>query len=63
MIEVMIERWANPDGSTDHLWSLWRDGSRLQFGEKHDNASDAEAEAVSFCQRALGVKPDRMTRL
>ena len=63
MIEVMIERWTNPDGSTGHLWSLWRDGSRLQFGDKHDTASAAEAEAVAFCQRALGVGPDRVTRL
>jgi len=44
MIEVMIERWTNPDGSIDHLWSLWRDGNRLQFGEKHDSATAAEAE-------------------
>jgi hypothetical protein len=63
MIEVMIERWTNPDGSTDHLWSLWRDGSRLHFGDKHETALAAEAEAVAFCQRTLGVEPNRVTRL
>ncbi len=63
MIEVMIERWTNHDGSTDHLWSLWRDGSRLQFGDKHDTALAAEVEAIAYCQRVLGVEPDGVTRL
>jgi hypothetical protein len=63
MIEVMIERWTNAEGGTDHLWSLWRDGSRLQFGNKHDTAEAAEAEALALCQRALGAGPDKVTRL
>ena len=63
MIEVMIERWTNPDGSIDRLWSLWRDGNRVKFGEKHDDATTAETEALAFCRRALGVEPDRVTRL
>ena len=63
MIEVMIECWTNPDGGAAHIWSLWRDGSRLQFGSKHDTPEAAEAEALAFCQRALGTAPDRVTRL
>ncbi len=63
MIEIMIERWIGSDDSTDHLWSLWRGGSRLQIGNKHDTPEAAEIEARAFCQRALGVEPDRVTRL
>ena len=63
MIEVMIERWTGADGTTDHVWSLWRDGSRLQIGNQHSSAEDAEAEARAFCLQALGAKPDRMTQL
>jgi hypothetical protein len=63
MVEVMIERWMNADGSTDHLWSLWCDGDRLQFGRGHETGEAAEAEAPEFCHRSLGVQPDRMTRL
>jgi hypothetical protein len=63
MVEIVIERWTNADGSTDHLWSLWRDGDRLQFGRKHKTSEEAEAEALEFCHRSLGVQPDRVTRL
>ncbi|MDH3472298.1 MAG: hypothetical protein OEM59_01290 [Rhodospirillales bacterium] len=63
MIEVMIERWSNADGSTDHIWSLWRQGSRLQIGNRHDTPEAAEVEARAFCLQALGSEPDRVTRL
>ncbi len=26
MIEVFIERWTRPDGTTEYRWSVWRDG-------------------------------------
>ena len=26
MLEVIIERWTNPDGSTDYMWSVWQSG-------------------------------------
>ncbi len=63
MIEVMTERWTNTDGTTDHVWSLWRDGSRLQIGNRHSSAEYAEAEARAYCLQTLGTEPDRMTRL
>jgi hypothetical protein len=63
MVEVVIERWVNADGSTDHLWSLWQDGSRAQYGRKHDSSEAAETEALEYCHRTLGVQPDRVTRL
>ncbi|MEM7222247.1 MAG: hypothetical protein AAF495_04670 [Pseudomonadota bacterium] len=63
MIEIIIERWSHLDGSTDHLWSMWRDGSRVHLGNRHDDATSAEQEAIAFCQQALGQQPDRVTRL
>ena len=63
MIEIIIERWSNRDGTTDHLWTLWRDGSRLHLGNRHDEAQSAENEAIAFCQQTLGQQPDRVTRL
>ena len=63
MIEVMIERWTDPLETTDHIWSLWRDGSRLQIGNRHATPEAAEAEARAFCLQALGCEPDRITRL
>ena len=63
MIEIVIERWTGADGRTDHLWSLWRDGGRLQIGNKHDSSNEAEEEALEFCRRALGAEHDRVTRL
>ena len=63
MIEIMIERWTDPLGATDHIWSLWRDGSRLQIGNKHDTPEAAENEARVFCLQALGCEADRITRL
>lgn len=63
MIEVVIERWSKADGGTDHVWSLWRDGGRLQMGDAHDSSDAAKQEAVEFCRRALGTDPDRVTCL
>ncbi len=63
MTEVMIERWNNTDGTTDYIWSLWRDGNRLQIGNRHETPEAAKAEALSYCLETLHAEPDRMTRL
>ncbi len=64
MIEVVIERWDNFDGSVDFRWSVWRDGRRLHMaGEAYRNAESCEDEARLFCLRGLGHEPDKVTRL
>ncbi len=64
MIEVVIERWTNVEGKTDFRWSVWCDGYRIQMGENvHSRADDCEAQALEFCWRDLGQKPDKVTRL
>lgn len=63
MIELMIECWSYPDGRSDFLWSVWREGHRLQMGGKHASVEAAEAEGLAFCRKALGRPPDRVTRL
>ncbi len=64
MIEIVIERWANAEGETDFRWSVWSDGYRIQMGARaHSTVEDCEAQAVEFCWRKLGRKPDRVTRL
>lgn len=63
MIEIMIERWDNRDGTTDYVWSLWQDGKRAQIGNRHDSAEAAESEAIAFCRQALQVEPDRVSQL
>ncbi len=69
MIEVFIEHWTRPDSTTEYRWSLWRDGHRIATGRKaftdaeFTDADDCEIEAVGFCVKALGKKPDKVTRL
>ncbi len=63
MTEVMIERWSNRDGGDDFLWSVWRDGSRVQMGGPHPTAEAAEAAARAFCAGELGVEPERISHL
>ena len=63
MIELIVERWSYPDGRTEFFWSLWQDGTRVQFSDRHDSAESAEAEARDFCRRALGAAPDKVTHL
>ncbi|HEX2114926.1 MAG TPA: hypothetical protein VHM01_11025 [Alphaproteobacteria bacterium] len=62
MIEIIIERWSGPDGTT-FRWSLWRDGRRVGMGPDYPTAEEAEAIAASFCAKTLGTMPDRVTRL
>ena len=58
MIEVMIERWSQRDGSTDWLWSIWQDGKRRHIGGAKADAGSAEMEARSTCQQTFGKTPD-----
>lgn len=63
MIEVILERWTSPQGRTDHLWSVWRDGKRAEMGGPHDSADTAEDAARRYCQLQFRQAPDRITRL
>ena len=64
MIEVFLEHWTRLDGATEYHWSVWRDGYRIEMGGKaFTDADDCETEALDFCVKALGKKPDKVTRL
>ncbi len=63
MLEVIVERWSDFDGTVDYRWSVWKDGKRVEMGGPHEDADASEAEAVAFCRRRLGADPDRVTRL
>jgi len=62
-IEVIVERWSNPDRSTDYRWSVWRGGSRVQMGGPHVSAAASEREAIEFCRKSFQRPPDRIERL
>ncbi len=64
MIELFIERWTNPTGSTDYRWSVWNDGLQLQAGPRvYRGGDECVAEGLDFCVRALGREPDKVTKL
>ncbi len=64
MIEVFIEHWTAPYGTTWYRWSVWRDDHRIEVGRKaFTDSDDCETEALEFCVKALGKKPDKVTRL
>ena len=64
MIEIVIEQWTKAEGETDFRWSVWSDGYRIQMGpSSHSTAEGCEAQALEFCWRDLGHKPDKVTRL
>ena len=64
MIEIVIDRWTNTEGQTVFNWSVWGEGHRIEMGEiTRRNADDCEVEAVEFCWRKLGRKPDKIARL
>lgn len=63
MLEVIIERWNDPDGSTDYVWSVWRNGNRIQMSGTYPTSEAAEADAFEFCAETLNGTPDRVTRL
>jgi hypothetical protein len=62
MIEIIIERWSDPRGAT-FLWSVWRDGRRLEMGEPQADAQASEAAARTWCEQNLRQPPDRVTVL
>ena len=62
-IEVIVERWTNPDKSTDYRWSIWRAGTRVQMGGPHASAEASERDAVAFCRKNFQRAPDRIERL
>jgi hypothetical protein len=61
MLEAMIEKWSNRDGSVDYLWSLWQDGKRVTMGGHFASAPAAEQAARLHCRQKLGCEPDRVT--
>ncbi len=63
MVEIMIERWQQRDGSIDWLWSIWKDGQRKHMGGAHDSAESAEMDARAACHRFIGQAPDQVTVL
>jgi hypothetical protein len=63
MVEVIIERWTNPDGSTNFMWSVWQNGNRVQMSGTYVTSEAAEADASEFCTETLNAMPDRVTRL
>ena len=62
-IEVIIERWTNPNNSTEYRWSIWQGGTRVHMGGPHASAEDSEREAVEYCSGRLKRAPDRIERL
>ncbi len=63
MIELVVETWSNLDGSSHHLWSIWRDGKRVQMSGRIPRPDSAEAQGRAWCEANLGQAPDRITRL
>ncbi len=63
MVELIIEYWSNPDGSNHFLWSVWRDGKRVEMGRPMPDAQAAEQAGGQWCWRVLKAPPDRVTRL
>lgn len=63
MIQAIVERWNNADGSVDYLWSLWRDGRRVHMGGPSRSSESAAAEAAAFCRESLGCEPDELREL
>ncbi len=60
MIEIVIERWTNAEGNTDFLWSVWRDGHRIQMGSNtHSTAEDCERKHLSFVGVTLVISRTR----
>lgn len=63
MVELIIEHWHSPDGSDHFLWSVWRDGKRVEMGRPTADADAAEQAGGQWCWRVLKSPPDRTTRL
>jgi hypothetical protein len=63
MIELIIERWRNLDGSEHFLWSVWQEGKRVEMSGQLASAAVAETEGRSWCETTLARAPDRITLL
>jgi hypothetical protein len=63
MIELVIEKWGSLDGSAHYLWSVWRDGNRVEMSGRIASAEAAESQGRTWCERVLRQAPDRITRL
>lgn len=63
MIELIVERWSQRDGSTDWMWSIWQDGERKHMGTTHPDAESAKMEARAACHQIFGQAPDDVTVL
>jgi hypothetical protein len=63
MVELIIERWGNLDGSEHFLWSVWQDGKRIEMSGRIASAAKAESEGQAWCKKALSRAPDRVTQL
>ena len=63
MVELIIERWGNLDGSEHFLWSVWQDGKRIEMSGRIASAAKAESEGRAWCKKALARAPDRVTQL
>lgn len=63
MIELMIETWKDPASGDSYRWSLWFEGKRIGMGGPHKTSEESEREAVTACERQLGRRPNRITRL
>jgi hypothetical protein len=63
VIELIIEKWSNLDGTAHHLWSLWREGKRVEMSGRLATAESAESQGRAWCETNLGRPPDRVTRL
>jgi len=63
MLEIVIERSSNIDGETTYSWSVWNGDQHIEASRTtHFSAADCEASATEFCRRALGFRPDKVTR-
>jgi len=63
MIELVIERWRNLDGSEHFLWSVWQEGKRVEMSGRLASAAKAEAEGRGWCEATFTRAPDRITQL
>jgi hypothetical protein len=63
MIELIIERWRNLDGTEHFLWSVWQEGKRVEMSGRLASAATAETEGRAWCEKALARAPDRITQL
>ena len=63
MVELIIEKWGNLDGSAGHFWSVWRDGRRIEMSDRMTSTESAESQGRLWCEKSLGQAPDRITRL